>query len=116
MTDNCLATNRLILQELNWNKNPAIREAAEQLGIFEAEPIAGPIHLEKNPALKKMAEEIGFTEKSIPKPRPKAKSTNFSELLRELNKSNASESDLGIIDAEVVEVVKKPLQIRIQEE
>jgi hypothetical protein len=31
-------SNKIILENLNWNKNPAIQEAAEKLGIFQNPP------------------------------------------------------------------------------
>jgi hypothetical protein len=39
----------------------------------------------------------------------------LSKLLKKFNESDASQSNLDIIDVEVVEVVKKPLKIRIEE-
>ena len=75
--------NAIKLEYLNWNKNPAIREAAQQLGIFEKEPsAAGPINLDTaDPALKKMAEEFTLSK---PKKLIKAKSTNLRDLLSEV--------------------------------
>jgi len=108
--------NAIKMEDLNWNKNPAIKEAAEQLGIFEKEPSsAGPINLDTaDPALKKMAEEFDLIKKSKLKPKKliKAKSTSLRELLGEVLDSD-SESDLDIID---VEVVEDRLRIRIDEE
>ena len=47
--------NAIKLKHLNWNKNPAIKEAAERLGIFE-NPLSAyvPLNLETNPALKEI--------------------------------------------------------------
>ena len=39
--------NQLKLENLNWNRNPDIKQAAERLGIFENPPeIGGPLHIE----------------------------------------------------------------------
>jgi hypothetical protein len=104
--------NTIKLEDLNWNKNPAIREATEQLGIFETEPNPyGPINLDRNPTLKQMAKQLGLGKEENQKKWIKAKSTNLSELVGEVLE-NGSESDSDIID---VEVVKESLGIRIRD-
>jgi hypothetical protein len=75
--------NLINLETLNWNKNPAIKQAAERLGIFENSPkIDGPLHintLDVDLEIEQMLKDLGFLQK------PKVPST---EELNEFLKSN----------------------------
>jgi len=108
-------SNKIKLENLNWNKNPAIKEAAERLGIFENAPNAiGKLNLDTldpNPDLKKFLEESGIigTETTNLKTRIKrkiGKTVNFKDFV------DNNKSDLDVIDAEIV---NKTVQIRIKD-
>ena len=75
--------NLINLKNLNWNKNPEIKQAAERLGIFQNPPkIDGPLHLDTldfDLELEEMLENLGLLQK------PKAPSI---EELNEFLKSN----------------------------
>jgi hypothetical protein len=60
-------SNKIILENLNWNKNSAIKEAAEQLGIFENSPdLTGDLSLDlSNPETDQILEEFGIIKNPI---------------------------------------------------
>lgn len=98
------------LEYLKWNQNPAIKEAAERLGIFENAPSAnGPLNLDTlDPDLKKSLkesgfnfEELGFIKKLNPKKITQPKTVNFKDFVEGILDN---ESDLDI------EVLQEPLQ------
>jgi hypothetical protein len=106
------------LEDLNWNKNPELKEAAERLGIFENAPSAtGPLNLDTldpDPELNKILEEFGIIKKSNPKihkTRRRGKTVYFRDFVAGMVDSD-NESDLGIIDAEIIQ---EPERIRIRD-
>jgi len=107
-------SKKIKLEHLNWNKNPAIKQAAERLGIFQNAPsVHEPLILD--PDLKKILEEFGLIEtpnpKTLIKTSIKGKTVNFRDFIEETVSGN-NKSDLDIIDAEIV---KEPLRIRIKD-
>lgn len=107
-------SKKIKLEHLNWNKNPAIKEAAERLGIFKNAPsVHEPLTLD--PDLKKILEEFGLIEtpnpKTLIKTSIKGKTVNFRDFIEE-TVGGDNKSDLDIIDAEIV---KEPLRIRIKD-
>ena len=57
-------SDKIRIQELNWNKNPEIREIAQQLNVFQKDPILNhklildPSNLD--PALEQLLKEFGI--------------------------------------------------------
>jgi hypothetical protein len=110
-TDN---SNKIKLEDLNWNKNPAIKQAAEQLGIFENAPNPTTLSfdtLDPNPDLKKILKEFGLIKTPSPKTRIKGKTVNFRDFVEGMVDSS-NKSDLDVIDAEIVQ---EPIRIRIRD-
>jgi hypothetical protein len=112
-------SKKIKLEHLNWNKNPAIKEAAERLGIFESAPSATePLNLETldpDPDLKKILEEFGLIKtpnsKTPIKTRIKGKTVNFRDFVERMVDGD-NKSDLDVIDAEIVQ---KSVQIKIKD-
>jgi len=90
--------------QLNWNQNPSIREAAEQLGIFEQNPVdTGRINLDtSNPAFQEMGEELNWP---VMKELLEDQKPDLIEIIDEALVND--KSDFDIIDLEVVK--KDPL-------
>jgi hypothetical protein len=114
----------LKFEDLNWNKNPAIKEAAERLGIFENPPSLNRSHkfetLDPDSDLRKMLEDLGLIKATNNKARIKIKSPLKSKLVKfsdfiEGIIDGENKSELNVMDAEIVEVVKEPLRIRIKD-
>ena len=108
-------SNKIKLEYLNWNKNPAIKEAAERLGIFENAPSAtGPLTLDTldpDPDLNKILEEFGLIKTPNPKTRIKGKTVNFRDFVAGMVDGD-DKSDLDVIDAGIVQ---EPVRIRIRD-
>jgi len=103
-------------ESLNWNKNPAIKEACERLGIFENTPhVTGKLNLDSlDPESTKILEELGFIKKPMGeiiqeevkekvKKKIKGKTVYFKDFLDQTIDYDDGMSDSGIIDAEIVE-------------
>ena len=105
-------SNKIKLEHLNWNKNSAIKEAAEKLGIFENAPSAtGPLNLDlldPDPDVKKILEEFGLIETPNPKIPVNGKTVNFRDFVDGID----NELDFDVIDAEIVQ---EPVRIRIRD-
>ena len=105
-------SNKIKLEHLNWNKNLAIKEAAERLGIFENAPSAtGPLTLDLDPDLNKILEEFGLIKTPNTKTRIKGKTVNFRDFVAGMVDDD-NKSDLDVID---VEIVQEPVRIRIRD-
>ena len=112
-------SKKIKLEHLNWNRNPAIKEAAERLGIFENPTSAtGPLSLDTlnpNPDLKKILEELNIIETPNPKTpiktSMKGKTVNFRDFVEGMGDGD-NKSDLDVIDAEIVQ---EPVRIRIRD-
>ena len=106
--------NAIKLDNLNWNKNPEIREATKRLGIFENQPSAlGKINLDMDdPVIKEMAEEFGLFKKSKINSKKlfKAKPIYFRDFVNDVLDSD-SESNLDSIN---VKIMEDPLRIKIK--
>ena len=90
-------SKRITLKDLNWNKNPAIKQACECLGIFENPPkIDGPLHLDTldfDLELEEMLENLGLLKK------PKAPSIEeLNEFLKSKLESNSINTRKILID------------------
>jgi len=109
-------SNKIKLEHLNWNKNPAIKEAAERLGIFENAPRAtGQFTLDTlDPDLNKILKEFGLSETLNTKTRIKrikGKTINFRDFVEGMVDGD-NKSDLDVID---VEIVQETVRIRIRD-
>lgn len=105
------------LEHLNWNKNPAIKEASERLRIFENVPSASkPLNLDTlnlDPDLEEIFKELGFIKTQKLKTPIKAKTVYFKDFV---GRMVDNDSDLDIIDDVInVEVIQEPLRIRIRD-
>jgi hypothetical protein len=101
------------LSHLNWNKNRAIKEAAERLGIFESAPIfTGQFTSDTlDPGLNKILEEFGLSEKLSTKASIKGKLINFRDFVKKMVDDH-DKSTLDLIDAEIIQ---EPIRIRIRD-
>lgn len=57
--------NKQKIQTLNWEQNPALKEAAERLGIFEEKPNSGPIKSTENSLYKRYLEKLGKAAEKV---------------------------------------------------
>jgi hypothetical protein len=101
------------LGHLNWNRNPEIQIAAEQLGIFENPPlVTGQFTPDTlDPGLNKILEKFGLSKKLITKSPVKGKTINFRDFIKEIVDGH-EKSGLDFIDAEILQ---EPIQIRIRD-
>lgn len=60
-----IETNKLKLKTLNWEKNPAIKQAAEHLGIFEEKPNPGPIKSTENSLYNRYLKKLRKTVEKV---------------------------------------------------
>ena len=117
--NNIKNSKKIKLEHLNWNKDPAVKEAAERLGIFKNAPSdTGPLTLDTldpDPDLKKILQEFGLIETPNPKTpiktSPKGKMVNFRDFVDGMVDGD-NKSDLDVIDAEIV---KESVRIRIRD-
>lgn len=81
-------SGKVRLQDLHWNKNPQIKEAAQRLNVFQTAPEVGhkltldPCNLD--PDLKRLFQELGIGERPnrIPSVRSKGKIVYFRDVIR----------------------------------
>jgi len=107
-------SNKIKLEYLNWNRNPAIKEAAERLGIFENAPNpTEKLNLDLLDAdSNKILEELGIFQKPNPiEGKIKGKIVYFRDFIDKMVDSD-NKSDLDVIDAEIV---KGPVRVRIRD-
>ena len=60
-----ISDNKLKPQTLNWDKNPAIKEAAERLGIFEENPNLGLVKSSENSLYNRHLEKLQKAAKKV---------------------------------------------------
>jgi len=106
-------SNKIKLEHLNWNKNPAVKEAAERLGIFENVPsVTDQLTSDTlDPHLNKIFEEVGLNEKLSTKTRIKGKTINFINFVKGMVDGH-DKSGLDVID---IEIVQEPVRIQIRD-
>jgi hypothetical protein len=107
---------------LNWEKNPALKEAAERLGIFEEQPNVEPVTFEQDQTLEKVIEGLDvFEEKPKPPTGPIKSTTNYMtnrrlERLRKAAKKVVEiEEDSDILDIDFGnknQPIRIPIRIR----
>lgn len=99
---------------MNWNTNPASKEATERLDIFENRPSNKPLKLstlDLNPELEKLFEELEISIRTGTRKFTKARTVNFRDFITETLNSY-DESDLDVIE---VESVEEPSSIKIRD-
>ena len=97
------SSNKIKFEYLNWNKNPAIKEVAKRLKIFENVPNGTRrVNLDLE-----ILKELGILQKLNLKSRIREKTVNF----RDFGKRMTDKSDLGVIDAEII---KEPVWVRVR--
>jgi hypothetical protein len=108
-------SNKIKLEYLNWNKNPAIKEGAEKLRIFESAPnLTKKLDLNLlEPDSTKILEELGILQNpnNNVEGKIKGKTVYFRDFIDRMV-NNGNNSDLEVIDAEIV---KEPVRVRIRD-
>ena len=123
-TQNKINNSNKILMEsfenLNWNKNPLIKESCERLGIFDN----APQRIEKlnldifDPKINEFIEEFEFLEKKsitkiakeTVKKKSKGKIVYFQDFVNNIINNEGKILDSNIIDAEIIE---QPIRIKL---
>ena len=103
------------MEHLSWNKNPAIKEAAERLGIFENPPsVSGQFTSDTlDPGFNKILEKFGLSKKLSTKTsiKGKSRSIHFRDFVKGMV-DGADKSSLDVID---IEIGQEPVRIRIRD-
>ena len=106
-------------ESLNWNKNPAVKETAERLGIFENPPLARELNLNlEDSETVKILEKLDIDTNSI-KPikkivegEVKEKTAGKTVYFRDFVEQMADDSDISDFDIIDAEIIEKPIQIK----
>jgi hypothetical protein len=114
-------SNKIKLEYLNWNRDPAIKEAAERLGIFENAPnptnptvklnldLLDLLDADSNKILEELG-ELGILQNPNPiEKKIKGKTVYFRDFIDQMVDGD-NKSDLDVIDAEIV---KEPVRVKI---